>query len=130
MKMGIIKKIAAAILLLSIAVFFIYYYFVRFTYEELQEVNQYLVGIVSHHHNNGYVDAPFIANVSAQYVDIRRNRVVIELFEYSEEWISLFRETVYDSRMLYFMPSIGLPQILPAPELEPPSRIPELRPPD
>ena len=60
--------------------------------------------ILMEHHGH-----PIASNIYSIGADIRRNRVTVELFEYSEEHVSLFREFLGDSPAFEFSPA-------PAPE--------------
>lgn len=82
---------------------------VDFSYGELRDTMDILRKTLLHNATDD-----IIAN--GWYVDVKKNRVVVELVNYTPENIALFRNTVLDSPTLVFVACPGLPVALSSPD--------------
>jgi len=77
---------------------------VEFTHDALWHTQNLMLDLIFG--NKGIL--PAADNVSAWYIDVINNRIVVELIELTPEMIDLFRRTIYDSPMLEFAESVSV----------------------
>ncbi|MCL2566330.1 MAG: S1 family peptidase [Defluviitaleaceae bacterium] len=70
----------------------------RFSYNELREVMKTLNDLIP----RKFESVLAVGNVTSLYVDVINNRVVVNLVDFSDEMIELFRNSVFDSPVLSF----------------------------
>ena len=80
---------------------------VAFSYRELWDTMYLLYDLIQ--------DSPVANNVTGWTMRVSKNQVIVELMEYSEEQIRLFRTFVLDSPILAFEQSLG---VLPMPAFD------------
>lgn len=74
--------------------------YVNYSYNEINEV----ISVLENYYLNNYDTG----NIVGYYDDIKNNRVVVELKNYSKEDINNFKKEVIDSSLIYFTKSKGV----------------------